>query len=67
MKLLLIGTIALICCIYTIQQVDGQLHHDETKLKPLAAEEDVGPFKSFNKKDDQKKLAAQDDYYGLWY
>uniref|UniRef100_A0A224Y729 Putative secreted protein n=1 Tax=Panstrongylus lignarius TaxID=156445 RepID=A0A224Y729_9HEMI len=59
MKLLLIGTIALMCCIYTIQQADGQIHPDDRQLKPLAAEEDVGPFQSFSEKEYQKYLDEQ--------
>uniref|UniRef100_A0A224Y1M5 Putative secreted protein n=1 Tax=Panstrongylus lignarius TaxID=156445 RepID=A0A224Y1M5_9HEMI len=40
MKLLLIATIALICCMYTIQQAEAQHPHD----KPLTGDHHSKPF-----------------------
>uniref|UniRef100_A0A224Y2Y2 Putative secreted protein n=1 Tax=Panstrongylus lignarius TaxID=156445 RepID=A0A224Y2Y2_9HEMI len=66
MKLLLIATIALICCNKTIQKADGQIHPDKPltedhHTKPLAAEEDVGPFKSANDTPDTYNSIVHND------
>uniref|UniRef100_A0A224Y4X9 Putative secreted protein n=1 Tax=Panstrongylus lignarius TaxID=156445 RepID=A0A224Y4X9_9HEMI len=61
MKFLLIATIALICCMYTIQQADGQIATQHHK-KPLTGDHHAKPFAATGDvKTQHKPFAATGD------